>query len=208
MLNRRHRGTEGRREIGRNPAEITIAGCYHAVMVNKIVNVLLIGVALAIVVITVLTLVDFTVDNREAIESEFERRRDQWEDHVISHYRATMVVGGHGSVAIVMMGCSSRVGVEVRRGRVIEYEPIYHTDIPTPSSITGREQCRQHYEALTVDNVFKQVAFYFDDDVYGDSRIGIDIEYDETYGFPVKVSFRARSGHWPYYEINEFEVLP
>ena len=167
-------------------------------MIDKIVRILLISVLLAIVVIALLTLAVF--DNRKMVRPEFNERRAQWEAADINHYRAT-IRAAEGNIF-----CAPSVKVEVEGGEVILAEPIYHPEVTPPSDFAS--SCEQQHEKLTIDYVIEVAARYLEHENYSDTPIWFSITYHPTYGFPIKVSFRANISHMPYYEINDFKVLP
>jgi hypothetical protein len=177
-------------------------------MVNKIVNIILIGVALAIIAIGVLSILPtYIPGNAEDVRPEFERRREQWKAVDIEHYRMIVWAGGFGSPILF---CAPAI-VEVETGKAIDIQlgpyRIDLTQIPEASqNCLSNYTYRDIYSHMTVDHLFAIVARMLDDPDY--FNVTFTLAYDDTYGYPTRINLSSpNTGHMPQYSIDDFEVL-
>jgi hypothetical protein len=142
-------------------------------------------VVLGVAAVVFLTLAG-PIDNRGSIKPAFDQFRAQWESMHITHYRATIHTGP-------LIFCEYRV--EVENNRVIQQ------DI---SSFPSEDYCKNPW---TVDVVIDEVAKIVDRGIYSDTNVNVNIEYDQSYGFPKLASFTSQMSDMPIYKITDFKVI-
>jgi hypothetical protein len=114
--------------------------------------------------------------NDELARPKYEEHFTRWRDQKVSRYRVTMF-----SMSEKAISCPGAELVVVE-GRVI--------NVSLPEKERERvslENCEPYYQSMTIDSVFEMIDGSLDRMHAPFSDVTIEVEYDETYGFPEHV---------------------
>jgi uncharacterized protein DUF6174 len=132
-------------------------------------------------------------------KSEVEQARDKWQAADISHYQVNVDVSCFCAFRDEMP-----LIVEVKDGEVISLK-----------SATGKELNStnlQYYERyLTIDKLFSEIEKGFKSEGSEDAADKIEVQYDETYGFPttINIDFVEQAiDDELYITVSDFQKLP
>jgi len=127
-------------------------------------------------------------------KSDFESARDKWQDADISHYRFNLFVG-----CFCIFTQDMPLIIEVKDGEVVSMEYQSGNDIDA-----GNLEYFQRF--ATIDKVFAEL----EKDLGGEAD-KVEVQYDETYGFPTEVSIdfiEQAADDELYLTLSNLEALP